>query len=108
MHIACAMLKYYVFRYHLQHYNNVLMITKKIETVTDNLYFYPCCGGRDRTTDLQVMSLTSYHCSTPRYISKTHDSVSNRSAKVIHIFKISKFFNKKVIINSYFQHFCNL
>ena len=25
------------------------------------------CGGRDRTTDLQVMSLTSYHCSTPRY-----------------------------------------
>ncbi len=28
----------------------------------------PCCGGWDRTTDLQVMSLTSYHCSTPRYI----------------------------------------
>ena len=25
-----------------------------------------CCGGWDRTTDLQVMSLTSYHCSTPR------------------------------------------
>ena len=25
------------------------------------------CGGRDRTTDFQVMSLTSYHCSTPRY-----------------------------------------
>jgi hypothetical protein len=24
------------------------------------------------------------------------------------IFKISKFFHKKVIINSYFQHFCNL
>ena len=24
------------------------------------------CGGWDRTTDLQVMSLTSYHCSTPR------------------------------------------
>ena len=84
------------------------MITKKSRDCTDNLYFYPCCGGRDRTTDLQVMSLTSYHCSTPRYISKTHDSVSNRSAKVIHIFKISKFFNKKVIINSYFQHFCNL
>ena len=26
------------------------------------------CGGRNRTNDLQVMSLTSYHCSTPRYI----------------------------------------
>ena len=26
-----------------------------------------CCGGWDRTTDLQVMSLTSCHCSTPRY-----------------------------------------
>ena len=26
------------------------------------------CGGWDRTTGLQVMSLTSYHCSTPRYI----------------------------------------
>ena len=25
------------------------------------------CGGWDRTNDLQVMSLTSYHCSTPRY-----------------------------------------
>ena len=30
-------------------------------------------GGRDRTNDLQVMSLTSYHCSTPRYSSeRTH------------------------------------
>ena len=26
-----------------------------------------CCGGWYRTTDLQVMSLTSCHCSTPRY-----------------------------------------
>ena len=25
-----------------------------------------CCGGWDRTTDLQVMSLTSYHCSTQK------------------------------------------
>lgn len=25
-------------------------------------------GGRDRTSDLQVMSLTSYLCSTPRYL----------------------------------------
>lgn len=25
-------------------------------------------GGRDRTNDLQVMSLTSYHCSTPRSV----------------------------------------
>ena len=31
------------------------------------LFAAPGCGGRDRTTDLQVMSLTSYHCSTPRY-----------------------------------------
>jgi len=27
-----------------------------------------CCGGRTRTDDLWVMSPTSYHCSTPRYI----------------------------------------
>lgn len=25
-------------------------------------------GGWDRTTDLQIMSLTSYHCSTPRHV----------------------------------------
>jgi hypothetical protein len=25
-------------------------------------------GGRTRTYDLRVMSPTSYHCSTPRYI----------------------------------------
>ena len=27
-----------------------------------------CCGGRIRTYDLWVMSPTSYHCSTPRYL----------------------------------------
>ena len=26
------------------------------------------CGGRIRTYDLWVMSPTSYHCSTPRYL----------------------------------------
>ena len=31
-------------------------------------HFFVCCGGWDRTTDLQVMSLTSYHCSTPRFL----------------------------------------
>ena len=31
-------------------------------------HYYFSCGGWDRTTGLQVMSLTSYHCSTPRYI----------------------------------------
>ena len=25
------------------------------------------CGGTNRTYDLKVMSLASYHCSTPRY-----------------------------------------
>ncbi len=25
-------------------------------------------GGWDRTIDLQIMSLTSYHCSTPRHV----------------------------------------
>ena len=29
-------------------------------------YFFSC-GGWIRTTDLKVMSLPSYHCSTPRY-----------------------------------------
>jgi len=36
----------------------------------DNFFKLPnlfCCGGWTRTTDLQVMSLPSYHCSTPRY-----------------------------------------
>ena len=33
-----------------------------------------CCGERDRTTDLQVMSLASYHCSTPRYLRCVRDS----------------------------------
>lgn len=26
-----------------------------------------CCGGRSRTSDLKVMSLASYHCSTPQF-----------------------------------------
>ena len=29
---------------------------------------FSCCGGRIRTYDLWVMSPTSYHCSTPRYL----------------------------------------
>src|SRR5581483_2692510 len=28
---------------------------------------FPCCEGRDRTSDLRVMSPTSYRCSTSRY-----------------------------------------
>ena len=63
------------------------MITKKSRDCTDNLYFHPCCGGRDRTTDLQVMSLTSYHCSTPRYI-----FLSKSGAKVLLFFGMTKYF----------------
>jgi hypothetical protein len=33
-----------------------------------------CSGGRIRTSDLWVMSPTSYHCSTPQYIFKTSKS----------------------------------
>ena len=29
---------------------------------------FPCSGGRIRTSDLWVMSPTSYHCSTPQYV----------------------------------------
>ncbi len=29
---------------------------------------FVCCGGGIRTPDLQVMSLTSCRCSTPRYV----------------------------------------
>ena len=54
--------------------------------------FFFCCGGRDRTTDLQVMSLTSYHCSTPRY---NHFS-SKCGAKVLLFFDMSKYFCKKM------------
>ena len=46
-----------------------------------------CCGGWDRTTDLQVMSLTSYHCSTPRYTIQP-----NWIAKVLLFSDIRKFF----------------
>ncbi len=31
------------------------------------LYIFDGCGGVNRTHDLKVMSLASYHCSTPRY-----------------------------------------
>ena len=51
-----------------------------------------CCGRGIRTPGLQVMSLTSYHCSTPRYISKerlpsdlilpTHSEVLRRFVQV--------------------------
>ena len=51
--------------------------------------FY-CCGGWDRTTDLQVMSLTSYHCSTPRYISFVF---TKAGAKVLLFFELTKFFD---------------
>ena len=46
------------------------------------------CGGRDRTTDLQVMSLTSYHCSTPRYI-----FLAKSGAKVLLFFGLTKYFD---------------
>ena len=45
------------------------------------------CGGWDRTNDLQVMSLTSYHCSTPRYI-----FLSKSGAKVLLFFGMTKYF----------------
>ncbi len=54
------------------------------------------CGEWDRTNDLQVMSLTSYHCSTPRY----NTIFSNGTAKVLHIFDICKFFPNFFGINS--------
>ncbi len=48
-----------------------------------------CCGGWDRTTGLQVMSLTSYHCSTPRH----HISVLRKSTAKVRLFsQICKFF----------------
>ena len=52
------------------------------------------CGGRDRTTDLQVMSLTSYHCSTPRY----NTSFSKGTAKLLLFFDICKFISTKKIM----------
>ena len=38
------------------------------EALVSALADYLCCGGRIRTYDLWVMSPTSYHCSTPRYL----------------------------------------
>lgn len=32
------------------------------------ILFRLCCGGGDRTHDLEVMSLTSYLCSTPHFV----------------------------------------
>jgi hypothetical protein len=32
-------------------------------------------GGWDRTIDLQIMSLTSYHCSTPRHVSTLYQYI---------------------------------
>ncbi len=34
-------------------------------------------GGWDRTTDLQIMSLTSYHCSTPRHVLTLYEIMAN-------------------------------
>ena len=69
------------------------------------------CGGRNRTNDLQVMSLTSYHCSTPRYIFRC--AVLSRifpkaSAKVLLFFDICKFFSKKMRFSAEKRIFCCL
>ena len=48
------------------------------------------CGGWDRTTDLQVMSLTSYHCSTPRH--KFWRSFQNRLQKYCFFLKYQNLF----------------
>ena len=50
--------------------------------------------------ELPLLYSAIYIQDTPR--------VSNRSAKVIHFFTLSKFFNKKVSICTYFQCFCRL
>ena len=60
-----------------------------------------CCGGWDRTTDLQVMSLTSYHCSTPR----SYTAFSNGSAKLLLFFDIRKYFCKKMQFYCKNMHF---
>ena len=39
---------------------------QKQKCPTRGIFDFGCCGGWTRTSDLQVMSLTSYHCSTPR------------------------------------------
>ena len=36
-----------------------------------------CCGGRIRTSDLWVMSPTSYHCSTPRFVIQRYTKFLN-------------------------------
>ena len=51
-----------------------------------------CCGGRDRTYDLQVMSLTSYHCSTPRYSFDKKLLFPKAGAKVLLFYDIRKYF----------------
>ncbi len=55
-----------------------MKLPKKI--LEKNFYKKISCGGRIRTYDLQVMSLASYHYSTPRYkiIIKEKNSESNK------------------------------
>ena len=58
-----------------------------------HILFWVCCGGRDRTTDLQVMSLTSYHCSTPRYITSYRNALQRYNKNCTY----ANFFRKKCI-----------
>lgn len=61
-------------------------------TIATTLSFY-CCGGSTRTRDLQVMSLTSYHCSTPRYCAffvETHKTISQNSCDLLNKFIFNK------------------
>gem|GEM_PF-2282506 len=58
-------------------------------------------GGWDRTNDLQVMSLTSYHCSTPRYF-------FNCVCKITHFFSNMQVFLKKIAKKNKNNYFCTV
>ena len=47
------------------------------------------CGGSNRTNDLKVMSLASYHCSTPR---------KNGIAECIDFLEKSKFYLRQLFL----------
>ena len=58
--------------------------------------FFLCSGGRIRTSDLWVMSPTSYHCSTPQCGCKVN--INLKTDKFIFIFSINviNLYNKDV------------
>ncbi len=61
-----------------------------------------CSGGGNRTPDLKVMSLASYHCSTPQYVGDEDSILHQRTQTPSALLTLNPLCYPKMAVRFYF------